>query len=150
MEQAMTNTANENNGVSRAELLGFTWRMQTQQSSANAALQQQMNDHMQNMQMLDETNAEALAQSSPCKTASRTSGILRRTNYNKAWPQRTKLPLPYRFRKHLAGSDPALPQMLAAGQTQSQQRTNAHESWMPMLGQTSATQFGMCKKMARA
>ena len=157
MDQAMTNAANENEGVSRQELLGFMQQMNAANSSAQATLQQQMTDNIAATQRAAEAHATAIAQEISVQTRrqdQRDAVVDQlRTSLAEAHQTPASVPIPpapstqavhTHYHQHHAslqaaipqttGSDPALLQMLAAGEARSDQRANAQESYMQTLG----------------
>ena len=157
MDQAMTTAANENEGVSRQELLGFMQQMNAANSSAQATLQQQMTENIAATQRATEAHATAIAQEISVQTRrqDQRDAVVDSLRQSLAEAHQTPASVPIppapatqevhtHYHQHHAalqpaihqttGSDPALLQMLAAGQARSDQRANAQESYMQTLG----------------
>ena len=156
VDAAMTNAATEE-GVNRQELLGFMQQMQAANSSAQAQLQQQLNASIDGQRRANETHAAAIAQEIATHTRKQDErdkivGELRQS-LAQAHQTPQSVPIPpapstqevhNHYTQHItnlqpsvttvAAQDPALAQMMAAGQAQSNQRANAHESYLQTLG----------------
>ena len=156
MDAAMTNAATEE-GVNRQELLGFMQQMQAANSSAQAQLQEQLNASISGQQRANETHAAAIAQQIATHTRKQDDrdtivGELRQS-LAQAHQTPQSVPIPpapsttqvhNHYTQHItnlqpsvtttASQDPALAQMLAAGQATSDQRANAQGSYLQTLG----------------